>query len=111
MEKAKPHYDLKTMKKLFGQASTRIITVTAHKGAASMGYMDVKAIRSVIDRLSSEHFYKSMTSYENHRIWQDVYHFMDEDGRALYIKLQLSPDGTKTVLIQMKEDEGRWGKR
>jgi motility quorum-sensing regulator/GCU-specific mRNA interferase toxin len=31
------------------------------------------------------HFYKSMTSYRDHRIWQDVYHVPSEVG-TLYVK-------------------------
>ena len=71
-----------------------------------MGYMDEGDILPVIHRLGPEHFYKSMTSYHNHKIWQDVYRYRDDDHRALYIKLQLSVDGKKAVLIQMKKDEG-----
>lgn len=40
MEKRKPHYDLKKLKKLFSREATRVITVTAQKGAAALGYMD-----------------------------------------------------------------------
>ena len=31
------------------------------------------------------HFYKSMTSYHNHKEWQDVYH-VPWDGLVLYVK-------------------------
>lgn len=71
-----------------------------------MGYMDEDDIVSVIDRLCSDHFYKSMTTYQNHTIWQDVYRYRDENDIPLYIKLQLSVDGGKAVLIQMKRDKG-----
>ncbi|MDZ7700062.1 MAG: type II toxin-antitoxin system MqsR family toxin [Deltaproteobacteria bacterium] len=40
MEKRKPHYDLKTIKKFLGSTSTRIITQAARRGAVSVGYMD-----------------------------------------------------------------------
>lgn len=34
-------------------------------------------------------FYKSMTTYADHRVWQDVYHAQAEDeGLVLYIKFQ-----------------------
>jgi motility quorum-sensing regulator / GCU-specific mRNA interferase toxin len=105
-DKQKPHYVLGKLKVLFESKKTRHITALAHKGAVSMGYMDDDDIQSVISRLCSEHFYKSMTAYENHKVWQDVYKFKDGD-KALYLKLQLSVDGRKAVLIQMKRDEGR----
>ena len=105
-EKRKPHYVLSTFKVLFRSEKTRHITQLAHKGAVTMGYMDDDDIQSIINRLCSENFYKSMTMFENYKIWQDVYRFQDGD-KPLYIKLQLSVDGKKAVLIQMKRDEGR----
>ena len=105
-EKRKPHYVLSAFKVLIRNEKTRQITQMAHKGAASEGYMTVEDIGSVIDRLCSEHFYKAMTAYQNHQLWQDVYKFTDGE-KLLYIKLQFSVDGRKAILIQMKRDEGR----
>jgi len=105
-EKQKPHYKLSDFKTLFRCESTRFITATAHKGAVSAGYMTDEDILNVIDQLCSEHFYKSMTTHHNHKLWQDVYRYRNDDGTALYIKLQLSPDNEKAVLVQMKRDEG-----
>jgi len=104
-EKRKPHYVLSDFKVLFRNENTRVITQIAHKGAVSEGYMTIEDIVGVIDRLCSEHFFKSMTTYQSHKIWQDVYKFVDEE-KKLYIKLQFSVDGDKAVLIQMKKDEG-----
>jgi len=105
MEKRKPHYVLSKLKALFTYRKTRIITKKAHKGAAAMGYMDDDDITSVISSLCSEHFIKSMTTYQSNKIWQDVYRCQDGE-KSLYIKLQLSDNG-ETILIQMKKDEGR----
>jgi len=104
-EKHKPHYVLSDFKVLFRNENTRVITQIAHKGAVAEGYMTIEDIEGVIDRLCSEHFFKSMTTYQSHKIWQDVYKFVDEE-KKLYIKLQFSVDGDKAVLIQMKKDEG-----
>jgi motility quorum-sensing regulator / GCU-specific mRNA interferase toxin len=104
-EKRKPHYVLSDFKVLFRNESTRVITQIAHKGAVAEGYMTIEDIEGVIDRLCSEHFYKSMTTFQNHKLWQDVYKFVDEE-KKLYIKLQFTVDGDKAVLIQMKKDEG-----
>lgn len=68
--------------------------------------MNEDDLLSVVKRLCSDYFYKSMTSYDNHKIWQDVYRYRDEDDIPLYIKVQLSPDGENAVLIQLKRDEG-----
>jgi motility quorum-sensing regulator / GCU-specific mRNA interferase toxin len=104
-EKRKPHYVLSDFKVLFCNEKTRGITQIARQGAVTEGYMTIEDIEGVIDRLCSEHFYKSMTSYANHKVWQDVYKFTDEE-KKLYIKLQFSVDKQKAVLIQMKKDEG-----
>ncbi|MGO9014026.1 MAG: type II toxin-antitoxin system MqsR family toxin [Dissulfurispiraceae bacterium] len=104
MEKRKPHCDLKTLKKFFNSETTRIITQVARQGAATLGYMDDAAIAEVIERLCSQHFYKSMTMHKNNKIWQDVYKCKDDENK-LYIKLQLSVNEKQTILIQFKQDE------
>ncbi|WP_435549792.1 type II toxin-antitoxin system MqsR family toxin [Desulfobacterium sp. N47] len=85
MEKRKPHYDLNKFKELFCSVETRFITAAARKGAVTMGYMDEEGIIAVINRLCSEHFYKSMTTHVNHKIWQDVYRYQDDEDNDLYI--------------------------
>jgi motility quorum-sensing regulator/GCU-specific mRNA interferase toxin len=42
-----------------------------------------------------------MTTYADHRVWQDVYHAHCPNGRMAYIKLTLREDGV--VVIQFKE--------
>lgn len=105
MEKRKPHYDLKKLKKFFSNEETRVVTRTAQKGAAAMGYMDEEDILKVINKLCTQHFYKSMTSHQNSQMWQDVYKIKYEE-KNLYTKLQLSVDKKQTILIQLKRDEG-----
>lgn len=107
MEKRKPHYDLKTFKVLFASVSTRIITREARRNAVTLGYMDEDDMVAVINKLDMPHFYKSMTSYYDYTIWQDVYRYQDDNDNHLYIKVQFSVDGGKAVLIQLKRDEGR----
>ena len=106
MEKRKPHYDLKTFKVLFASVSTRIITKKARSNAVTLGYMNEDDMVSVIDQLGMAHFHKSMTSYYDYTIWQDVYRYQDDKDNHLYIKVQFSVDGKKAILIQIKRDEG-----
>ncbi|MBW1778124.1 MAG: type II toxin-antitoxin system MqsR family toxin [Deltaproteobacteria bacterium] len=106
MEKRRPHYPLETFKRLFFSERSRIITQTAREGAVTMGYMDDDDIMAVISRLGTKQFVKSMTTYKNHRIWQDVYQYEDENDNILYIKVQLSSDYKKAILVQMKKHEG-----
>lgn len=105
MEKQRPNYDLKKIKSLLCSEDTRIITDLSRDGAVLLGYMDDEDMISVIEILTNANFYKSMTSNFNPKIWQDVYNTVDEEGRKLYIKLQISLDGQKAVLVQFKLDE------
>lgn len=106
MEKRKPTYDLKTIQKLLQDESKRIITKASNKNAALLGYMTVEEICLVVDGLTQGHFYKSMTSEQIAGLWQDVYRTSDGTN-GIYIKLQMSVDGKKAVLIQFKKDGGQ----
>ena len=44
-----------------------------------------RLVTAVIQIMDRSQFYKSMTSYNNHREWQDVYH-VPHDGLVLYVK-------------------------
>jgi hypothetical protein len=63
--------------------------------------MAVDDIYNTILLLESEHLYKSMKSEKNPLLWQDVYHYADEDADiVLYIKLQINK---KAVVISFKQ--------
>jgi len=79
MEKFNPTYSLTEFKN-----SDFEITKTAQKTALALGFND-EGIDKVIATMEPKHFYKSMTSYANHKIWQDVYHVPYED-LIIYIK-------------------------
>lgn len=100
-EKNPPHYDLQLLKRLFRSEDTRRITVKAQEGAVGLGYMDVDAIQTVIEKIIPEDFHKTMPAEKCPGLWQDVYKVDDGENR-IYIKMQLSYDGKKAVLIQFK---------
>jgi len=79
MEKFNPSYSLTEFK-----SSNYSITKTAKITARDLGF-DMEGINKVISTMELKHFYKSMTSYANHKIWQDVYHVPYGD-LILYIK-------------------------
>lgn len=91
----RPTYDLEKFK-----SSEFSITSTALKGAAALG-LDTKGIKSVIKTMQPKHFYKSMTSLANHKVWQDVYH-VPYNNTTLYIKFT---EGilTEFILLSFKE--------
>ena len=49
--------------------------------------------------LTAKDFHKSMTTYADHRIWQDVYHASTSVG-AVYLKLTVIED---VVVVSFKE--------
>jgi motility quorum-sensing regulator/GCU-specific mRNA interferase toxin len=55
---------------------------------------------AVIASLTRRNFYKSMTSYADHRVWQDVYHAATSVRRDAYIKITLRD---AAPVIQFKE--------
>ena len=79
MEKFSPHYSLSEFKQ-----SDFKITTTAQVTARNLGF-NRKGIHEVISTMELKHFYKSMTSYADHRIWQDVYN-VPYENYILYIK-------------------------
>ena len=79
MEKFTPTYNLEEFKN-----SDFEITKTAQKSAEDLGF-DKEGVHEIISTMERKHFYKSMTSYSNHKIWQDVYHVPYGDY-VLYIK-------------------------
>ncbi len=106
MEKFKPHYDLKKVKSLLCSEETRLVTQTSQEGAVSLGYMDVEDMVSIIGNLTQKSFFKSMTSQYDPSMWQDVYKITDERDQKIYVKLQLSSNKKRGVIIQFKEDTG-----
>jgi motility quorum-sensing regulator/GCU-specific mRNA interferase toxin len=58
-------------------------------------------MRQVVLALSRRDFYKAMTTHEDHRAWQDVYHGMTRDGISVYIKITDFTDERPPV-IQFK---------
>ena len=57
---------------------------------------------AVISSLSRLNFYKSMTTYADHRVWQDVYH-VPARGLTLYIKFQADVI-TEFTVMSFKEN-------
>ena len=54
----------------------------------------------VIASLQRRFFYKSMTTYFDHTVWQDVYHAPTPVGKEAYIKITMRD---AAPVIQFKE--------
>ncbi|MCZ7558977.1 MAG: type II toxin-antitoxin system MqsR family toxin [Burkholderiaceae bacterium] len=99
MEKARPHYRLEEMKADIARLGAAAFTRTAIDGGRAMGLTPAEMLQ-VIAGLSGRNLYKSMTTYADPRIWQDVYHAATASGRVAYIKLTQVNDGP---VVQFKE--------
>lgn len=99
MEKKKPHYNLEQIKHLIKLNKVRITYKASEMAELEFGLTEKEVINQVLN-ISASDFYKSMTSHNNHKIWQDVYH-KPIDSRVAYIKLQIVNE--TTVIIQFKE--------
>jgi motility quorum-sensing regulator / GCU-specific mRNA interferase toxin len=89
MEKRTPSCKLSTVKALIAQNKVRM-TGTALAGAATLN-LNATGILEVVSSLTSNDFYKSMTTHADHRIWQDVYRPNTSVGRV-YLKLTVIED-------------------
>ena len=100
MEKRRPSHNLGAFKARCGDPRQLAITTTALRTAFALGLGRME-ITAVVRAMRSSHFYKSMTSYRDHRRWQDVYH-VPWEGMTLYVKF--TDDAiTEFVVLSFKE--------
>lgn len=91
------HYHLNEIKELIAK-NKYVVTLSARQSYTVLG-LDDHDVLTVIDNLEPKDLYKSMTSYQNHQIWHDVYH-SSYNGIELYIKLQVRE---AAIIISFKE--------
>ncbi|HTU52752.1 MAG TPA: type II toxin-antitoxin system MqsR family toxin [Acetobacteraceae bacterium] len=83
-EKRRLAYDLDAFKAAFGSVDRLRVTGTAVRTAATLGFGRAEIV-ATIQTMQRRQFYKSMTAYADHRVWQDVYHVPSAVG-TLYVK-------------------------
>lgn len=101
MEKRKPHYRLADMKLAFSDPDQLNRTATSKQGADDLE-MDDTDVVAVIQALTNADFDKSMTSYYDHKVWQDVYRPRVDD-RTIYLKFTVDAQQAY-LLISFKEE-------
>jgi motility quorum-sensing regulator/GCU-specific mRNA interferase toxin len=99
VEKRSPHYDLARVQADVARLGAAAFTKTALDGGRSMGLTTAEML-AVIASLSRREFYKSMTTFSDHRLWQDVYHAATPVRTYAYIKITLRD---AAPVIQFKE--------
>ncbi|MCP1621427.1 type II toxin-antitoxin system MqsR family toxin [Pseudomonas nitroreducens] len=98
MEKRTPHHKLPLIRLAIAGRRYRFTRV-ALEGALELGLESTEQVLAVITGLTSADFYKSMTTYADHSIWQDVYHPW-VNGQRAYVKLTLQGD---LLIVSFKE--------
>lgn len=96
MEKGTAHYKLRHVKVMLAAGQMKM-TYAAYAGAALMK-LDWHGVRDILLGLEPADFYKSMTAYEDHRVWQDVYRPATPYG-GLYVKLTMTD---KVLVVSFK---------
>lgn len=97
MEKGTTHCKLSVVKALVRGGKVRI-TQSALVGAAALDLGPAEIVATVM-ALETRDFCKSMTTYADHRIWQDVYRTTTVAG-AVYLKLTVVDD---VLVVSFKE--------
>lgn len=77
---------LGAIKSAIGSIETLAITTTALRNAVEIGFDRAGIVETVLG-IERKMFVKSMTTYTDHRVWQDVYH-VPTRGLVLYAKFQ-----------------------
>ena len=97
MEKRSPHCKLSVVRTLIEAGKIRT-THTARAGAVALGFSFSDMV-AVVLALTPADFYKSMTTYADHTIWQDVYRPKTRAG-DVYLKLTVLDD---VLIVSFKE--------
>ncbi|MBP6534115.1 MAG: type II toxin-antitoxin system MqsR family toxin [Arenimonas sp.] len=97
MEKGIPHCRLAVIRAMVDAGKVRS-TGSALAGAAALGF-DFEGMLAVVEALTSDDFYKSMTTHADHRVWQDVYRPHTLAGEV-YLKLTVIDD---VLIVSFKE--------
>ncbi len=97
MEKRTPHCKLQIVKAMVEAGKVRT-TRTALRDAASLE-LDFSGMLAVVKALTPKDFYKSMTTYHDHTVWQDVYRPTTDYGE-LYLKITVIED---VLIVSFKE--------
>ena len=99
MEKRTPHCKLSVVKALVDAGRVKA-TASAFSGARDLGVNNLSGMCEVVMSLVPTNFYKSMTTYADHRIWQDVYNTKTVNGDDVYLKLTVIDD---VLIVSFKE--------
>ena len=99
MEKRTRRYNLDEIKEIVRSRGIHVFTRIARENGLKMGLTHAQIIEVVLN-LRASNLFKSMTTINDHTLWQDVYRAATPNGKIAYIKLTLQEGA---VVIQFKE--------
>ena len=99
MEKHTPHYDLAVIKADVRRLGAKAFTRAAKEAGKQLD-LDISEMQAIVFKLQNRMLYKSMTTYADHRVWQDVYH-IHSHGLEIYIKVTYC-SGSNPPVISFK---------
>ncbi len=99
VEKRTPHDALDSIRAGFATVASLRMTKTARDSARELGLLLADVV-GIIQTMTREQFSKSMTSFADPRIWQDVYH-VPLEGTVPYVKF--TSDSRGYLVISFKE--------
>ena len=67
------------------------------------GFVETSQLAECVLGLQVKDFYKSMTTFHDSTLWQDVYH-PRIDGTPAYVKIQIVDDTTVVISFKTLED-------
>lgn len=103
MEKRKPHYDLATIQADVVRLGVSAFTKSAMDGGRVLGLSSTVMLQ-VVSELRRSDFFKSMTTYANHAIWQDVYCPTLWGDVELYVKVTCRPQGPPVISFKRRTE-------
>ena len=98
-ERLNPEYSLEEVKSAFDAVEKLRLTRTAQRTSDALG-IRLFQIVELVQSLTRANFYKSMTTYADHRVWQDVY-YIHWDEIELYLKFMRDEAGL--LIVSLKE--------
>ncbi|WP_122521584.1 MULTISPECIES: type II toxin-antitoxin system MqsR family toxin [Pseudomonas] len=104
-EKNKPSHNLDDVKRRVAVIKAPAFTKSALDGIADLDMVLSTAIGVINSLTRKQNFYKSMSTYNNSTIWQDVYYAVSPSGIPLYIKFTLHADRDVTVISFKRREE------
>lgn len=104
MEKRRPHYTLSRVKALIQEGAYRVTRTALRCATRDFGYVEASQLAECVLGLQIKDLYKSMTTFHDSTLWQDVYHPRIE-GTPAYVKIQIVDDTTVVISFKTLEDD------